>query len=567
MKLIRPLLFLSCVLGVTTSGMADSLRFAGVLGNSGEQGDTLVRFGPKPASGLGVVYDRFGSLWDRGGDGVLNRYSVDGRQLATYRIAPSPGRGTDAITHVSDELMLKLGEKIYTLNIAADGNTEPSPLPIKANRLSLSTSGGQAAASFENEVFLVNPSGEKVTVTEIADKIQDVEMGPDGAVFAVYNKSLYRIDQKAPADARGPWTPPGDRAQWLDGYWYGSSWHGTIRRFSPDLKPDPGVVLGGGSGSFIGHVDGNYELTNSRGLAHLGERLFASSGVEGVLHLLEWISKDKQFKIIRRIGALTRCNGLGLDSKGRIWCYGGMWEWSDGPDAPLRQGVPPGDNESIGTATVLDNDVMVAPAMRNGKSALYAGPLGEPLSTFQSPLLPPDGTISALVTWNKKLTTLVLNSKGKGVGIFIGTDGKPLSAAGEIDLQTATHINQWTSLSAFGDKLIGAADGQVIELSREGDIWKETQRWNSWGDGPEARLGQQIFLTVNQGRLWISDTERQRIVCLDPANRQLIATFGMTDQAGNDLKSLSAPRVLSANGRRAVAFDSGNQRLVRLELE
>ena len=567
MKLIRPLLLLSCVLSLSSSGTAESLRFAGVLGNSGEQGNTLVRFGPKFATGLGVVYDRFGSLWDRGGDGVLNRYSVDGRQLATYRIASSPGRGTDAITQAGDELMLKLGGKIYTLNIAADGTTEPTALPIKADRLSLSTSGGQAAASLDNEVFLVNPSGEKVTIAEKPDKIQDVEMGSDGSVFAVYNKSLYRLDQKAPADARGPWTPPGERAQWLDGYWYGSSWHGTIRRFSPDLKPDPGVVLGGGSGSFIGHVDGNYELASSRGLAHLGARLFAASGFEGVLHLLEWVPKDKQFKIIRRIGALAHCNGLALDSKGRIWCYSGMWEWADGPDAPLRQGVPSGDNESIGTTTVLDTDVMIAPALRNGKSSLYAGPLEEPLSTFQSALLPPDGTLSAIVTWNKKPAALVLNSKGKGVGVFIGTDGKPLSAAGTVDLQTATPVSQWTSLAVIGDKLIGAADGQVIELAREGDAWKETHRWNSWGDGPEMRLGAQIFLTASQGRLWISDTERQRVLCLDPANRKIIATFGMTDQAGNDLKSLSAPRVLAANGRRAVVFDSGNQRLMRLELE
>jgi hypothetical protein len=210
---------------------------------------------------------------------------------------------------------------------------------------------------------------------------------------------------------------------------------------------------------------------------------------------------------------------------------------------------------------------MVAPALRNGKSALYAGLLGEPVSTFQSSFLPKDGAISAVVTWNKKPTVLILNSKGKGTGIFIGTDGKPHNLAGEVELQTASPVNKWTSLAAFGDKLIGAADGQVIELDREGDTWKETLRWNSWGDGPDAKLGKEIVLTVSQGRLWIADTDRQRVVCLDAANRQPIGSFGALDQAGDDLTKLTAPRTLAANGRRAVVFDSGNQRLVRLELE
>ena len=53
----------------------------GVLGNSGEQGAGLVRFGEQGARGIGVAVDRFGSLWDRAGKGVLNRYASDGRSL------------------------------------------------------------------------------------------------------------------------------------------------------------------------------------------------------------------------------------------------------------------------------------------------------------------------------------------------------------------------------------------------------------------------------------------------------------------------------------------------------
>ena len=58
----------------STPAFAGSLTFSGVLGNSGEQGTALVKFGLTPAHGMGVVYDKYGTLWDRGGDTVLNRY-------------------------------------------------------------------------------------------------------------------------------------------------------------------------------------------------------------------------------------------------------------------------------------------------------------------------------------------------------------------------------------------------------------------------------------------------------------------------------------------------------------
>ena len=54
--------------GATAS--AAPLVCDGILGNSGEGGRTLVRFGLPARRGMGVACDRFGSLWDRAGDGV-----------------------------------------------------------------------------------------------------------------------------------------------------------------------------------------------------------------------------------------------------------------------------------------------------------------------------------------------------------------------------------------------------------------------------------------------------------------------------------------------------------------
>ena len=88
MKRLSFLLAASSAWLLHTTVFAAELRNAGILGNSGEQGATLVRFGEKPAMGLGVVLDPQGGLWDRGGDGALNRYALDGRLLGSWKIPP-----------------------------------------------------------------------------------------------------------------------------------------------------------------------------------------------------------------------------------------------------------------------------------------------------------------------------------------------------------------------------------------------------------------------------------------------------------------------------------------------
>src|SRR6187399_2364792 len=103
---------------------AAELSNVGILGNSGEQGSTLVRFGVPANFGTGVVYDRFGTLWSRGGSGVLNRYALDGRQLATYPLPVSPPPGNDdSIALLGDDLILLLDHHFYTLSINAQAGT------------------------------------------------------------------------------------------------------------------------------------------------------------------------------------------------------------------------------------------------------------------------------------------------------------------------------------------------------------------------------------------------------------------------------------------------------------
>lgn len=561
--------FTAVAIALSGTTQAASLKNAGILGNSGEQGASLVHFGEKPAAGMGAIYDKYGSLWDRGGVGVFNRYSPDGRQLATYAIPNvSGGRGgSDRSVLFDDTLLLKLDRKLYTFSVEDPAGQEASPLDLEATRVSFGVHDGWAVAAKDREIFLIKPSADTHKIADLNEDVQDVAMGPDGGVFVVTGGKLKRVDEAAPENARGPWPSPGDCPVWLNGFWFGFNWHGTIRRFNAELNPDPGVVLGGASGSFIGYVEGNHELDNGRGLTHLEGNLFAASGITGILHLLEWNPADKRFKIIRRIGAIPSCNGLALDSVGRVWYYTGTWAWSDGPDAPIKDSVPSADGYGIFGATVMEGDVMVAPAIRWGSPAIYAGKLSEPVRAHTDVKgLPKDGAISAVIRVNKKLAVLVANKAGKGSTIYIGNDGKPQEKAGDVELITATPVKEWTSLLANGDNLIGTADGQIIELAPDGDNWRESRRWNSWGSTPDAKFGEKIFAALHKGRLWISDTDRQRVICFDLATTKVIASFGALDKSGNDLATLNAPQTLAANGNRAVVFDSANQRLVKLEL-
>jgi len=65
----------------------------------------------------------------------------------------------------------------------------------------------------------------------------------------------------------------------------------------------------------------------------------------------------------------------------------------------------------------------------------------------------------------------------------------------------------------------------------------------------------------------VSDRERHRVVAFDAASGKALATFGKADQKGTDLGTLAEPQVIAARGERAVAHDSGNQRLVKLVLK
>jgi hypothetical protein len=551
----------------------DGIVCDGVIGNSGEAGSALVRFAPKRCRGLGVACDRFGSLWDRGGAGRMNRYAPDGRLLGSYVIPDAAGE-SDKLTIVGDTLVLLIGRRLYRLSITAKRGARAEKLPVEAERISFGSRGGRiAAAARDGRLMWIDPASgksEKLSVAPI-DGLRDLELTADGVIHAAARDGrIVRIaGGKVVADA-SPKRLPGERMQHLAGAWFTHAWHGTIKRFGADMRPDPGVVLGGASGHFIGHLPQNSELLNGRGMARLSDRLYAVGGLEGVMHLLEWQPVERRMRIVRRIGAMSDVRGIGLDGAGRIWAVAGSWQWADGPDAPMRFGVNAPEGGGIGQAVMLPGDVMLAPGRLWGQPTFYRGRLDTELRADRlggNCNLRAGFVGSAVYRAQGQLVLLVIDATGKGQLFRIGSDGAFAANAGESTVHTALPVTRITSLAMNGpDVLLAGADGKVIELARDERDWKETRRWGRWGPRPDDAFGNEIHLAADAGRLWVADTQRHRVLCFDPATRKPLAAFGTPDKPGTAVTALSAPRALAARARRAVVFDAANQRLMKLRL-
>ena len=563
---------LCLALALTGNALAGNIVCDGVLGNSGEAGATLVRFADKVKgrghAGLGVVVDRFGSLWDRGGLGQLNRYAPDGRLLATYPISTGSSR-TDRLTLAGDTVVLLLDGKLFTLNITAPAGTQPTAGPVAVKEISYGVAKGRVAAvDAEQRLILVDPiTGQtEVVLTLPFEDVTDLEMTDAGEFYFYADQKLQKVTGgKLVTDATWPRKTWGQREnrseniQWLDGAWFGQTGHSTIKRYDPDWEPAPGVVLGGGSGWVIGSLPTNEEIGSGRGLAKLRENLFAISGGAGVLHLLEWKPAEHRMEIVRRIGAIHDVPGLALDSEGRISTGVGQWRWTDGPATPYRTTANLGFTCQV---AMLDTGAIATPSVRYGSQPNWCS--GFLKDRFAQEQLPDKNRWVGAVAMHRQV--ILIEANGAAHAMAVGSDGKLQKDLGDVTLHTATAVKSWTTLGRKDERtLLAAADGAVIELAAAGAGWQEQRRWRSWGTGADESFGPTIVITTDAGRLWVADPDRQRVLCFELATGKLLAKFG--GSAGNDLAHLSQPTTLAAAGDRAVVFDSGNQRLVKLRLQ
>jgi outer membrane protein assembly factor BamB len=226
----------------------------------------------------------------------------------------------------------------------------------------------------------------------------------------------------------------------------------------------------------------------------------------------------------------------------------------------------------FGLAT-LDNGFLCGYGLQWGKPAILFGDLDkEPrVRRIESQTaLPKEAVAAAVADIDSRRALVLLERDGRAFAVEVNGDGSYKGDIGPVQFATASPVKAWTSLAASGkDVLLAAGDGFVIEFARDGNNWKEQRRWNSGvtkGQDGTDTLGPTIRLAADAGRLWVADTARSRVLCFDQATGKQLGSFGVVDSPGDDLAHLSAPTTLAARGDRAVVYDSGNQRLVKLRL-
>jgi|GEM_PF-896967 len=549
--------------------MGGAIRCHGVLGNSGADGAALVRSeGARiqtegDRSGLG--YDRLGALWAFGGTRNLLRLSLDGRMLASYPLKVRQGNRS-ALVLVDDTVVLLVGNALYRLPITAASGTEPELIDRKLRGISLNAREGKIGAVLENgEVGLleIGPDTFETFGTLSEDGKGDrVALLWDGRVL-VDGRTVFERG----AQPRESGTNVRYRHQIVGDFIYEFSWHMTVARRDRELAPAPGVIYGGSSGYFIGSLPEDGEVGLPTGIAHLGGNRYAVAGSLGVIHLVSLNAERQALETERRLGAVHQPAPMVLDRRGRTWYYSGFWDWDDAPDQALRSPTSFGSRDTAAMqGTLLPNGKMIFAYLLRGKPNLMHRAFdesGKHTSTAVDDLpLKPTGIVC--FTEGKEVRALVVDAAAKGTIVSFGSNGKVRKSEGPGLLELTSPSPAVTSLAALpGGRFLAADGGSVVLLEREGNVFREADRWGSWGKGGGEHFGAEIYLDAEGDHLWVSDTDNNRVIHFALRDGR---PGDATVYTGEGLETpLGKPQRIDAAGDRAVVMDWGNRRIVKLE--
>ena len=539
---------------LANAALAGDLRPVGVLGNSGGDGEGLVRFAGQPATGLGLILDSEDTLWNRGGSTQLNRYSLDGRLLASYPLPDSPGiRSTDTMTLAGNQLVLRIRNWLYRLPTDAEPGTAPERcFRSQVTTLSKGAFEGRVVIAEQDELsWLDVESGEKTALTTLPVAPRHIALDNDGTVYA-FRDHVYAWKDGKPLDGY----PIEFRAaypQKIGNFWYAHAYHGTIRRYNDRFEPVPGVVLGGASGSFIGYLPQNSDLVHGRGLVHIRDDLYAVSGAAGVVQLLRWSEAEKRFQVVRRIGAFTGIKTIALDAEGNIWTPRGSWRWNASPETPHALTDP---QPAANSQPVVVGGRTITLLIRHHDHFLRAhGPAFDANGWTH-----PKRDHGLEFTFERNTApgaALITEEDGRHRMIVARTDGSAaefrVSGNGQISKSppsttTLPGLTNCTSLAWFDGCLIAADGGKLVVFKRgEDNGWKESSRL--------AEFGGETWIHSDGQRLIVADTTNGAVHVYDSLSSRIATREGLAE-----------PRQVAVSGNRAIVLETGRQLLAKFEL-
>lgn len=548
MNIMRKLLF-SLLICSGCCLQAAELRFAGVLGNSGGSGDTLAAFSGKLASGMGPVLDDSGTIWERGGATQLNRYALDGRMLATFPL-PNSTSPRDQLTLAGGVLLLKINKSLHKLAVDAPPGTRPERVNVPLAEISSSSFKGRVAITHESELYWLDPlTDERESIGRAPEGLSALHVTGDGTIFGFAQGKVHAWKEGKPLPGY-PKPFRGERPQRIGKWWYAHTWHGTIHRFNANFEPEPGVVLGGASGSFIGYLPRSVDITNGRGLVHIRDNLFAVSGLQGVVQLLQWNDENSRFSVVRRIGPIYGLRSIALDNEGNIWTHRGSWRWTDSPETPHTLGdVEP---QQHAQPVVLEGHSLCLLKKHYQWVQLARGRFIDAngwahLERKGVPDVELSESISGAAVFkdeDNRLRYIAIETNGKGIEFGVSAEGGLASKAVPTSIPGLTNC---TSLAWLGNRLYAADDGMLKTFQRLEGAWKQATQGR--------RFSKSIYIHSDGKRLALSDTE-SGVINLFDSQLELIASK----------HEIMAPTHIAVAGDRVVAYESKRQRVIKLDV-
>jgi len=603
---------------------AESLEYAGVLGNSGIEGAELVRVNTglkgRDGGGLrsGVALDRDARVWLSGGE-AFNCLDLEGRLLKRFPLQPAGSRIDTSGFALLDGVLYgfghlpkadpKTGSDVVLFALPPGGAPSaeavasfPEYPSHRAGVLCPTPHDGKLLYAYaeEKEKRIVigaydSKTKERIRLMEIpGDYPSALAIDPDGQAlylggyFGKYiganihqpraceivkltwdGKELWRrVCLETPAEPtqfRGVVSVAGD-AVW------DAAWYGFLARFDRNGKTAPGKVASWDiripSVTQIVDVRGSLDLLAPKGVAVAMDPLLLSTSLPGNAYFANWDDQAGVLQLDKRYGSLPELGNIHLSPDGWVNAGGLWWRFDDAANAAPRfanhtAATSPGAwrGEWISAMTTGERTIPVVGRPAFGRESAQSS------QDAPAPFTQVKGF--AVAKSGDPAKTPAYATDGKTNKIWRTTMEPRLWAPRkEWKELAANSITAPGDIAVLDDGSLIVVDGpSIVRLEVSGDALRETARLTQWGQGTGEKFGQTLRLTADGKRLLVSDTDRQRVLLFDAASFKPLAAFGATDQAGSGANQFDHPGSVALSGERAIVADVNNQRIVKLRVK
>lgn len=378
---------------------AETLRFAGVLGNSGEAGSSLIRVNTFPkkkqrgSMNSGIYMDRNARVWLSGGD-AINCIDIEGRLVKRYPLLPEGSRIDSKNFAILDNVLYAFGHlpkakpktrsdvALFALPLSGAENVkavaEFAEYPSHRKGLLCSTPHdgklvfcysleGKKKEKNENKKIIIASFDPKTKTRKPLLEIPGhwpagIELDPDGKSFYLggfFGK--YKASNKHHAnvceiikmnwDGKELWRricldTPAQPTQFRGvislaaGSLWDIAWYGFLARFDRNGKTNPGKVASWDMRihylSQISDVRKSLNLLKPKGVAVNLDPLLLSNNRPENAYLATWDDVAGSLKLNKRYGSLPELGNIYLSPKGWVNINGFWWMFDDAANSAPR---------------------------------------------------------------------------------------------------------------------------------------------------------------------------------------------------------------------------------------